>query len=144
MGGWVMYLKQADLFWGMSQSVIQAITAKAVKQEFQPEEVIFNAHDPAIYFYVLIKGKVRLELGDSGLNVYASDRVGELFGWSTLIGHKVFSATVVCDTKTTTLRFNWAEVSHLLDQDADSAAIFYKQLAGALGDRLMMAYDLLE
>jgi CRP-like cAMP-binding protein len=138
-----MYLKQADLFWGMSQSVIQAITAMAVRQEFQPEEVIFKAEDSADCFYVLITGKVRMELQGSGRNVYSSAKVGEIFGWSALVRQENYSATVVCEAPTIVLRFDCASVCHLLEQDAESAAIFYKQLAAALGSRLLTAYHLL-
>ena len=139
-----MYLKQAELFWGMSQSVIQAITAKAVREEFQPGEVIFKAEDPADCFYVLIKGKVRMELHSSGRSVYSSDTVGEIFGWSALIREGDYFATVVCEAPTTTLRFNCKAVCHLLEHHADSAAIFYKQLACALGKRLLAVYDLID
>jgi CRP-like cAMP-binding protein len=139
-----MYLKQADLFWGMSQSVIQAITAKAVRQEYQPGEVIFRADEPADCFYVLIKGKVRMELGRSGRSVYSSDQVGEIFGWSALIRKEDYFATVICEAPTVALQFSCKAVCHLLERHADSAAIFYKQLAKALGNRLLTAYDLLE
>ncbi|MDJ0782826.1 MAG: cyclic nucleotide-binding domain-containing protein [Desulfosarcinaceae bacterium] len=138
-----MYLKQSDLFWGMSQSVIQAITAKAVRQEFREGEVIFTAEDTADSFYVLIKGKIQMQLPGSGRSVYNSDRVGEIFGWSALIRQHRYLATVVCKAPTTALRFNCQAVGHLLDQHADSAAIFYKQLASALGNRLLSAYELL-
>jgi CRP-like cAMP-binding protein len=138
-----MYLKQADLFWGMSQSIIQSITAKAVRQEFQPGEVIFRAEDPADCFYVLIKGRVRMDLKRTGTSVYSSDQVGEIFGWSALIRQDRYAAAVISETPTTALRFNCEAVCHLLEQDADSAAIFYKQLARALGSRLLSAYDLI-
>jgi CRP-like cAMP-binding protein len=139
-----MYLKQADLFWGMSQSVIQAITAKAVRQEFQPGDVIFKADDPADNFYVLIKGKVRMDLKSSGRSVYTSDQVGEIFGWSALVRKGSYASTVICEAPTTALCFNCDAICHRLEQDADSAAIFYKQLARALGNRLLSAYNLLD
>jgi CRP/FNR family transcriptional regulator, cyclic AMP receptor protein len=139
-----MYLKQADLFWGMSQHIIQAITSKGIKQEFKQGDIIFNADDPAEYFYVLIKGKVRVDLPVIGRSVYSSDRVGELFGWSALIRREDYSATVACEKQTIALRFKCDEVCRLLEQDTDSAAIFYKQLASALGKRLLTAYGLLE
>ena len=139
-----MYLKQADLFWGMSQNFIQTITAQAVKEEFQTHEIIFKADDPAAYFYVLINGKVRLELEHAGQSVYTSDRIGEIFGWSALIGRETYSATVICEQQTMVLKFLKEDVHRLLDQDAENAALFYKQLAGALGNRLMQAYSLLQ
>lgn len=138
-----MYLKQADLFWGMSQNVIQAITAKAEKQEYQQGEIIFKAEDPADYFYVLIKGKIRMELPSAGCRVYSCDRVGEICGWSALIGRKDYAASVICDEQTLVLKFNRENIHRLLERDTESAAIFYKQLARALGNRLLTAYELL-
>ncbi len=139
-----MYLKQSDLFWGMSQNVIQSITAKAVQQEFQAGDTVFMADDPADCFYVLIKGRVKLVLRETGRKVYCSERVGEIFGWSALIGRKGYSATVICDKQTMVLKFYKETIQYLLDHDPESAAIFYKQLASALGNRLLTAYELLE
>lgn len=139
-----MYLKQADLFWGMNQNTIQAITEKSVKQEFQQDDIIFNADDPAKYFYILIKGKVRMELQHGGHRVYSSDKIGEIFGWSALIGRNDYSATVVCEEDTITLKFHRDQINYLLEKDTASATIFYKHLARAIGNRLLRAYDLLE
>lgn len=139
-----MYLKQADLFWGMSQSVIQAITAKGVKAAFQPGDVIFRADQPAASFYVLIKGKVRMELQGSKRHVYSSDTVGEIFGWSSLIRGGAYLSTVRAEADTLALRFDCRTVTQILEQDADSAAIFYKRLASAVGNRLLRAYELLD
>ncbi|MGD9010089.1 MAG: cyclic nucleotide-binding domain-containing protein [Desulfobacteraceae bacterium] len=138
-----MYLKQSDLFWGISQNVIQSITAKAVQQEFQADDIIFKTDEPADCFYVLIKGRVRLELRATGCKIYSSDRVGEIFGWSALIGRKGYSATVICEKQTMVLKFHKKNIQLLLDQDPESAAIFYKQLASALGNRLLAVYELL-
>jgi len=139
-----MYLKQADLFWGMSQDAIQKITGKAVKREFHKDDVIFKASDKADHFYVLIQGTVRMELEKSGRCVYSSDKTGEIFGWSTLTGRGNYSATVICEEQTKALQFHKTDVISLLEKDSDCAANFYKQLAGALGDRLLETYDLLE
>jgi CRP-like cAMP-binding protein len=139
-----MYIKQADLFWGISQNVIQSITAKAVRQEFQAGDIIFKAGDPADCFYVMIKGRVSLELRPTQRKVYSSDQVGEIFGWSALIGRKEYSATVICEQQTMVLKFHRKNLHHLLNQDVESAMIFYKQLACALGNRLLTVYELLE
>ena len=139
-----MYLKQSDLFWGMTQDTIQKITDKTVKQEFQEGDVVFKADDQADHFYVLISGKVRMELQDSGHSVYSSDKTGEIFGWSALIGRNDYSTTVICEKPTMTLQFPSAHLHSLLENDADCAANFYKQLARALGNRLLKTYQLLE
>ncbi|MDJ0624225.1 MAG: cyclic nucleotide-binding domain-containing protein [Desulfocapsaceae bacterium] len=139
-----MYLKQSDLFWGMSQDTIQKITDKAIKKEYEPDEVIFRAEDRADYFFVLINGKVRMELPGSGHKIYNSVQRGEIFGWSALLDRDEYSATVVCEEPTMTLSFHKENVQKLLEQDAVCSSNFYKQLARALGDRLLRTYDLLE
>lgn len=136
-----MYLKQADLFWGLSQDFIRHLTAEATKQSFLQGDRVFCAEDPADYFYVLIRGQIRLLVGPTDQRVYISDQIGEAFGWSALIGRGTYSATCICDQSAVLLRFDKAHVLRLLDQDPVSAAIFYKHLAGALGDRLLHLYQ---
>lgn len=139
-----MYLKQSDLFWGMSQNTIEKITNKTVKKKFQPGDVIFKADDQANHFYVLINGKVRMELPGSGHNVYNSVKRGEIFGWSALLDRSEYSATVICEESTMTLQFHKDHILQLLEQDSVCSSNFYKQLAAALGERLLKTYDLLE
>jgi CRP-like cAMP-binding protein len=135
-----MYLKQADLFWGLNQNFIRSLTAEATKQTYLPGDTVFCTGDPADHFYVLIQGRIRLQLKNTGKGVYASDRIGEAFGWSSLIGGEKYSATCICEQATILLKFDKRHVGRLLDQDAESAAIFFKHLAGALGERLLQLY----
>jgi CRP-like cAMP-binding protein len=139
-----MYLKQADLFWGLSQQFIQALTSEATKQTFQPGEIVFRSDDPANFFYVLIQGKIRLEIGEADQGVYVSDRTGEVIGWSTLIGRDKFSATCICDQQSILLMFEKGHITRLLNRDAESASIFFKHLAAALGDRLLQLYQVIQ
>jgi CRP-like cAMP-binding protein len=139
-----MYLKQADLFWGLSQQFIQALTSEATKQTFQAGEVVFRLGDPADNFYVLIQGKIRLEAGQAGQGVYVSDRTGESFGWSALIGREKYSATCICDQAAVLLMFEKGHILRLLNRDAESASIFFKHLAAALGDRLLQLYQVIQ
>jgi CRP/FNR family cyclic AMP-dependent transcriptional regulator len=139
-----MYLKQADLFWGLSQQFIQALTSEATKQTFRSGDIVFRSDDPAENFYVLIQGRIRLEIGKAGRGVYVSDRTGEVIGWSTLIGREKYSATCICEQATVLLMFEKGHISRLLERDAESASIFFKHLAAALGDRLLKLYQLIE
>jgi CRP/FNR family cyclic AMP-dependent transcriptional regulator len=139
-----MYIKQADLFWGLSQQFIQALTSEATKQTFQPGDIVFRSDDPANNFYVLIRGKIRLEIGKAGQGVYFSERTGEVIGWSTLIGREKYSATCVCEQATVLLMFDKGHITRLLNRDTESASIFFKHLAAALGDRLLKLYEMIQ
>ena len=139
-----MYLKQADLFWGLDQNFIRSLTAEATKQSFEAGDTVFCIDDRADYFYVLIQGRIKLQAGDSGKRVYVSEQIGEAFGWSALIGRETYSATCICDQPTILLRFDKHHVNRLLNQDVESAAVFFKHLAGALGERLMQLYQTMD
>ena len=133
---------QADMFWGMSIDFVKAVTDLAVHISCREGDRLFEIGDPADRFYILLKGNVIMERGKDKL--YTAQQAGEIFGWSALIRQGDYFATVICEAPTVTLRFNCEAVCHLLEQHADSAAIFYKQLARALGSRLLTAYDMIE
>jgi CRP-like cAMP-binding protein len=137
-----VYLKQADLFWGLSQGFIQTVTAIASKQEFGQGDTIFRAGEPAGYFFILISGKVQCHLDPTGKRVYASNRIGEIFGWSALIGQEKYSASIICEQPAVVLMLEKERINRLLAEDTESASIFYRQLAYTLGQRLLQMYQL--
>lgn len=137
-----MHLKQADLFWGLSQGFIQTVTAIASRKEFAEGDTIFCAGEPAGHFCILIRGKVKCHLDATGKRVYASDRIGEIFGWSALIGQEKYTASVICEQPTIVLMLEKERINRLLAEDVESATVFYRQLACTLGRRLMQMYQL--
>jgi CRP-like cAMP-binding protein len=139
-----MYLKQADLFWGLDQNFIKAVTAIADRQEFAEGAVIFQGRDPANCFYILIRGKVHCTLRESGTRVHATECLGEVFGWAALIGLETYGVTAVCMQPTDVLAIESSRMRRLLEEDVESAAAFYRQLSRTLGGRLLETYQLLE
>ena len=87
-----MIIKQADLFYGLNHNVIKDLMAIASRASCVQGEVIFRSGEPATHFYILIQGCVRLRLGHAGREVFTSCRIGEIFGWSSLIGRHDYSA----------------------------------------------------
>jgi CRP-like cAMP-binding protein len=80
-----MYIQQSDLFWGMNRDFVKEVMNIAVKESYQKGDFLFREGDPAVNFYILIKGRVKLTIGETGQMVYTVDRSGEAFGWSSLL-----------------------------------------------------------
>ena len=71
-----MYIQQADLFWGMNKGFVKEIMDIAEKETCQKGDFLFREGDPAIYFYILIKGQVKLIVGETGPMVHTVDHAG--------------------------------------------------------------------
>jgi len=136
-----MILKQADLFYGLNHNFIKDLIAIAARRSCVKGDIIFRSDEPATHFYILIQGCVRLRLGDAGREVFTSCRIGEIFGWSSLIGRQTYSASAECFETATLLKIDRQQFQSILEKDLFSGLLFFKQLAAALGSRLIHLYE---
>jgi len=136
----IMYLRQSDLFAGLSHYFLKEVMNIAVRHAYQEDEVIFTDGEPADWLFVLVSGHIQLRLDEIGQVVYSSDRMGEAFGWSSLIGKQGYTATAISLAPTVVLKIERQRLQHLLDADEDNGRIFYRQLAATLGKRLLELY----
>jgi CRP-like cAMP-binding protein len=135
-----MYIQQSDLFWGMNRDFVKEVMNIAEKESYQKETFLFREGDPAINFYILIKGRVKLTIGETGQMVYTVDSGGEAFGWSSLIERDVYSASGECKQETILQKFDSRALLNLLEEDPVNGLIFIKRLAGLIGNRLLWSY----
>lgn len=138
-----MYFQQADLFWGMKRDFVKELMDIAEKKSYKKGHFIFHKGDPATYFYILIKGRVKLSIGDAGGVTYAVDHAGEAFGWSSLIDRDVYSASGECLEETILQKFDKNKVHSILEKDPVNGLIFFKRFAGTIGNRLLWSYNML-
>ncbi len=138
-----MYFKQSDFFSGMAHGFVKEIMAKVEKIAYKAGDVIFQEGDETRYFYILIKGFVKLRIGEDGCTVYIINRAGECFGWSSLIDRPHYSAAAVCAAPTSLMRLEKAEVRRVIKSDPHNGLIFMERMAGMIGDRLLRCYQTL-
>jgi CRP-like cAMP-binding protein len=112
----------------------------AEKLAQQEKDVLFEEGDPARHFYVLLKGRVKLSLGDSGPVVYMVRQPGEIIGWSGLIGRDTYSAGGECMQATNLLKFDRDVFLKILSKYPKNEALLFKRLAEMLGNRLLELY----
>jgi CRP-like cAMP-binding protein len=109
-----------------------------VKSTYEPGTMLFSKGDPADRFFIMVKGRVRLSIGDSKNSLYTVNHGGEAFGWSSLVGHQSYTASAECIAPSTLIGFDRDEMDKLMAGDPDSAHLFFKNLALTLGNRLMI------
>ena len=138
-----MYLKQKDIFWAMGKDFVKEIMGISVTESLKQGELLFREGDPANAFYVLLKGRVKLSLGETGQVVYVVSNAGEAFGWPSLIGREIFSASAECMAPTKLLKFDNEKLQKILEEDPTNSLILFKRLAELLGNRLLQSYTII-
>ncbi|MBT8363899.1 MAG: cyclic nucleotide-binding domain-containing protein [Deltaproteobacteria bacterium] len=135
-----MVFKMGDFIMGMGKEF--ALEAMKISEKISPDEgdILFNSGDPADHFYVLIKGRVRLSLGEAGPVVYLAKYPGEVIGWSSLVGRDVYSASAQCIDPAKLLKFDRDSFLDILHKNSANEALLYKRLSEMLGNRLLELY----
>jgi CRP-like cAMP-binding protein len=137
-----MYIKQSELFRGTSMDFVKKFMDICEMSSHKKGEVLFRENDPARFFFILLNGRVKLSVGELQQVVYNAERNGEAFGWSSLIGGDVYSASAECLLPTKLLKTASNKLCRILEEDTDNGIIFFKQLAATLGNRLLETYKL--
>lgn len=139
-----MYFKQADLLAGLGKVFIKDLMELTHKEAHDPGDILFSQGEPCRYFYILLKGHVKLTLGETRQTVYVINHAGEAFGWSSIIGRESYTATAECAEHTKLLRIDRNNLQLLLNKDPENGMIFFRRLAEILGNRLLCVYDMIE
>jgi len=138
-----MFIQQADLFRGMNTEFVKNLYDTGVKESFEEGKMLFLEGDKAQYFFILLKGRIKLAVGEIRQLVYMVERPGEAFGWSSLVGRELYSATAKCMASTKLLKFERNEFRKVLEKDPSNGLELFRRLAGALGERLISSYGAL-
>ncbi|MEJ2157998.1 MAG: cyclic nucleotide-binding domain-containing protein [Desulfobacteraceae bacterium] len=133
-----MQFKQADILTGLDKAFVARMMEIGKKAIHPSGTILFRQGDPASQFYILIKGRVRLGMGDNRYSVYTVNHGGEAFGWTALVGGQTYTASAECIDSSTLIAFDRDQVQMIMDGDPHNAILFYKNLALTLGNRLTL------
>ncbi len=125
---------------GTSMDFIKKFMDLSQMASHEKGDVLFREKDPALYFYVLLNGRVKLGVGEGDKMVYNIKQNGEAFGWSSLIGRERYSASAECIEATKLLKTDSRKLIIVLENDPANGIVFFKQLAATLGNRLLEIY----
>jgi CRP-like cAMP-binding protein len=139
--GWcAMYFKQSDLFWGLRHDFVKKVMEQSTIRKCPSGTYIFREGDSALNFYMLIKGHIRLKIGDTGIVIHTICQAGECFGWSSLLDRPVYSASAECREPSDLLVVGADRLNRVIEEDNANGLVFIKRLAGLIGNRLIQNY----
>jgi CRP-like cAMP-binding protein len=124
-----MFIKEIDLFKGMGVEVIEG-------------DILFKQGDPAHNFYLLEQGEIRLTTGEEGRLSFTMSP-GDAFGWSSLAGRDVYTATAECKLPSKVIKIETDKLDKIFEKYPAIGLIFFKRLSGVIGDRLTRAYNMI-
>lgn len=135
-----MYLTQGDLFWGMDKDFVKEAMDLSTKENLEEGQVMFKEGDAAETFYILVKGRIKLTLGEKSREVYVAYQPGEIIGWSSLIGRDNLSATAHCLEPTIVSKIDRQRFLDILGKYPSEGATLFQRVAAMLGNRLVHLY----
>ncbi|MBU0992094.1 MAG: Crp/Fnr family transcriptional regulator [Proteobacteria bacterium] len=136
-----MFIKQADIFWGIDHDLVKKIFEQSVKESHDKGDILFNEGDPAKAFYILTKGWVNITTGGNSQVVHVVSHPGEAFGWSSLVDRDYYSASAICLKPTLLIRIDKKHMADSIKNDPVNGLMLYKHLAHSIGNRLINSYQ---
>jgi uncharacterized protein (TIGR02284 family) len=122
---------------GLDEAKITVLSKIAQPVEFREQELILEAKQPPLDFYLLLSGSVSIELNKGHYAVriqYLGP--GDAFGWSALLEHHDTLFDVRTRERCTALRLDGAGLSAVLREDPVLAAEFLRRTLHLVAARM--------
>jgi toluene monooxygenase system ferredoxin subunit len=128
-------LNAAELFVGISDETLVAITVLAQKEERAAGSICYDFGDPADDFFVLESGRVEFLIGRDQRLTPAGFmlRKGEVFGWAALLENQPQRiARATCLEQAQLLRIDGKQTLELLERDSASGYLVMRRLSSLI------------
>jgi len=135
-----MYIDTAYLFGGMHEETRKKILESAIEESHASGDLLFHQDDPALNFYILTEGRVRISVGPQGLLAHVASDPGDVIGWSSLVGNDTYTASAECLGSVKVSKIEKSKLDQVLHADPESGMTFFKHLAALIGLRLVDSY----
>jgi len=131
-------LKKISVLDSLTRPMLEKLQPLAQLNLFGEGHVIFEAGQDAAHFYMLLKGKVVIEVEASELIMLSLESVkpGQSFGWSALGPGSKYRAYGICVEPCEVIEVRSGEFLELLDGDQTLGYNFMKRVAAILKRRV--------
>ncbi len=122
----------------LTQPMLESMQPLTRLHLFGEQQVVYKEGDPAEYFYMLIKGKVILEVEASEALMISLGAIkpGYSFGWSSLLPGSKYSTYAICVDSCEIMSVHGDKFLELLEKDHSIGYKFMNTVVGILKRRL--------
>ncbi len=123
---------------GVAREHLEQIAAIAQLRDYESDEVVFHQGDDADSVYLVVFGKLSIELGATAQDCKHIVTVGpgEMLGWSSLLERSQLAATARAVESTRLVRIDSAKLLKICDEDPAFGFQFMRRTSVALAKRL--------
>ncbi|MCA9184059.1 MAG: Crp/Fnr family transcriptional regulator [Pirellulaceae bacterium] len=134
-------LRELEFLTGIADEYLQKIAALATLESHDANVTVFREGDPASNIYLVIEGKISLEICAAGIGCRQILTVsqGDLLGWSPVLEQSRLTATARTLTPTQLLRIPGSQIVTLCEHNPRFGYEFMRRAAIALAKRLTAA-----
>ncbi|MBN2302914.1 MAG: cyclic nucleotide-binding domain-containing protein [Anaerolineae bacterium] len=133
-------LAQSDLFSGLNEQQLASICALCSEITYEAGAILFEEGTAATQVYVLLEGKVGIQVQLSSrperLTTSLLSQFGQLVGWSGFMPPNIYTATAVCQDNTRLLVLDGAAFMAVLEADPAMGFVIMRRIAGIISGRL--------
>ena len=137
-----------ELFAGLGNSELAQIAAITHRETYSPGDLICFEREQADRLFILCQGRVqvhvqlRSSLEPNGWMTIEEVEPGRIFGWSSLVKQRRFTASARALDAVTVMYIRADELNDLFDQNSHIGFVVMKQLAEVIASRLRRTRDL--
>lgn len=143
-------LRECQAFRRLTDDRLEQIVALCSEQVYEPGTTIFQTGSMAEQVFVLVEGKVALQMEAPIGQLQLRKRVtldtignGELFGWSGMVEPYVYTLSAICLRTSTILSIDARKLSSLLEENCPIAYEVLQGLTVVISSRLHDTMQLL-
>lgn len=135
-------LRTCELFPALSDAELEQVAAIAHQEEYQAGDLICAEREVADRLFILKRGRAQLHirlrsaLEPSGEAIIEEVEPGRIFGWSSLVRQRRFTASARALEPVQVIVIPGNELNALFDRDSHIGFVVIKQLAEVIASRL--------
>lgn len=136
-------LKGIQFLRGVSEEYLQQIASISEFHDYEPGEIVFRKGDAADSMYLVVFGKLAIELcvTDSDCKRIVMVGPGEMLGWSSLLERPRMAALARALEPTRLVRVDSRKLLAICDQDPEFGYLFTRRVMLALARRLGATWE---
>lgn len=122
---------------GLPEKYLDLLSKLAFEVSFEQDEIIFREGDPSSLFYLILTGKVALEMASAGRHVIIQTlEAGDELGWSSLLENTSKQFRARCIEPVRALAFDGARVVALCEEDHEFGYHIMRRALELVAERL--------
>jgi len=136
----IKQLENLDIFKGLSIEELGVIAELTEIKKVPKGEALFREKDYAKHVFILLKGKVRIQVQLSSkpenIAITVLTQPGQLIGWSGLVPEQYYTAAAICQEETELITIEGTELMSALERDPVMGFKVMRKISEVISSRL--------